>query len=74
MQRRADAKLSDEQFAKQGFLIASDPAEHVERIRQIDAIGGTVISLQLIGDADPLGSISAYGEHVLPKVRGARDT
>ena len=33
MQRRADAQMTDEQFAKEGFRIASDPGEHVERIR-----------------------------------------
>jgi coenzyme F420-dependent glucose-6-phosphate dehydrogenase len=72
MQRLADEQMTDEQFAREGFIVSSDLDEHVERIRQIEAIGGTVICLQLIGDADPLGSIRAYGEHVLPAVRGAR--
>jgi coenzyme F420-dependent glucose-6-phosphate dehydrogenase len=72
MQRLADEQMSDEQFAREGFIVSSDLEEHVERIRQVGGIGGTVTCLQLIGDADPLGSIRAYGEHVLPAVRGAR--
>jgi coenzyme F420-dependent glucose-6-phosphate dehydrogenase len=71
MQRRADAEMSDEQFAKEGFLIAADPSEHVERIRSMERAGATVICLQLIGRADPLGSIRTYGERVLPALRGA---
>ena len=61
MQRRADAQMSDEQFAKEGFLIGSDPDEHVERIREMERAGATVVCLQLIGRADPLGSIRTYG-------------
>jgi coenzyme F420-dependent glucose-6-phosphate dehydrogenase len=71
MQRRADAQMSDEQFAKEGFLIGADPSEHVERIRSMERAGATVICLQLIGRADPLGSIRTYGERVLPALRGA---
>jgi coenzyme F420-dependent glucose-6-phosphate dehydrogenase len=71
MQRRADAQMSDEQFAKEGFLVGADPSEHVERIREMERAGATVICLQLIGRADPLGSIRTYGERVLPALRGA---
>ena len=62
--------MTDEEFAKEGFIVGADPAEHVERVREIAAIDGcTVVCLQLIGDADPLGSIRRYGEEVLPAVR-----
>jgi coenzyme F420-dependent glucose-6-phosphate dehydrogenase len=74
MQRRADAKMTDEQFAKEGFLVGSDPEEHIARIREMERAGATVICLQLIGDADPLGSIRTYGEQVLPALRGAAVT
>jgi coenzyme F420-dependent glucose-6-phosphate dehydrogenase len=75
MLAKADAQMSDEEFAKQGFIVGADPQEHVERIRQIEAIDDatTAIVLQLIGDADPMGSIRRYGEHVLPALRGERD-
>ena len=71
MQRLADEQMTDEQFAKEGFLVGSDPAEHVERIREMVRAGATVVCLQLIGDADPMGSIRTYGEQVLPVLRGA---
>lgn len=35
----------------------------------MEAVGATVVSLQLIGNADPMGSIRRYGEEVLPKLR-----
>src|SRR3954451_24655431 len=73
MQRRADREMSDEEFAKEGFIVGADPAEHVERIREIAEIdGATAVCLQLIGRADPLGSIRTYGEQVLPELRGVR--
>lgn len=34
-----------------------------------DEIGATVVCLQLIGQADPEGSIREYAEHVLPALR-----
>jgi coenzyme F420-dependent glucose-6-phosphate dehydrogenase len=71
MQRRADEQMSDEEFAHEGFLISSDPDEHVERIREMERAGATIICLQLIGRADPFGSIRTYGERVLPALRGA---
>jgi coenzyme F420-dependent glucose-6-phosphate dehydrogenase len=71
MLAKADAEVSDEQFANEGFIVSADPGEHVERIRALEAIheATTAIVLQLIG-ADPLGSIRRYGERVLPAVRG----
>jgi coenzyme F420-dependent glucose-6-phosphate dehydrogenase len=71
MQRRADEQMSDEEFAHEGFLISSDPDEHVERIREMERAGATVICLQLIGRADPFGSIRTYGERVLPALRSS---
>jgi coenzyme F420-dependent glucose-6-phosphate dehydrogenase len=72
MQRRADEQMSDEEFAHEGFLISSDPEAHIERIREMEHAGATVICLQLIGRADPFGSIRTYGERVLPALRAVR--
>ena len=69
MQRRADEQMTDEQFAKEGFLIGADTDEHVTRIQEMEAAGATVICLQLIGQADPTGSIRTYGQKVLPALR-----
>jgi coenzyme F420-dependent glucose-6-phosphate dehydrogenase len=73
MLAKAEAEVSDEQFAKEGFIVSADPSEHVERIRQLEAIheATTTLVLQGIG-ADPLGSIRRYGEHVLPALRSVR--
>ena len=69
MQRRADAKMTDEEFATKGFIISEDPEEHVERIREMAGLGADVVCLQLIGQADPAGTIKLYGDEVLPALR-----
>jgi coenzyme F420-dependent glucose-6-phosphate dehydrogenase len=72
MQRLADERLTDEQFAREGFLVSSDVEEHVRRLRQTAELGASVICTQLIGQADPMGTIRVYGERVLPALRGSR--
>jgi coenzyme F420-dependent glucose-6-phosphate dehydrogenase len=72
MVRMADERMTDEEFAHEGFLVGADAGEHVERLREMLGLGATVICLQGIGDADPLGSIRRYGEEVLPALRAAR--
>jgi coenzyme F420-dependent glucose-6-phosphate dehydrogenase len=73
MAAEAEARMSDAEFAHEGFLVSADPQEHIDRIRQMIAIDGavTTICLQGIGDHDPLTSIRRYGEEVLPALRGA---
>jgi coenzyme F420-dependent glucose-6-phosphate dehydrogenase len=67
----SEARMTDEEFAHEGFLVGSDPREHVERIREMTAIDGvTAVCLQGIGDHDPLTSIRRYGDEVLPALRG----
>src|SRR5690242_9347791 len=72
MVRMADEQMSDEEVAHEGFLVGGDPAEHVERLREILGLGATVVCLQGIGDADPLGSIRRFADEVLSELRGAR--
>ena len=69
MQRLADEQMSDDEFASEGFIVSDDLDEHVERIREIAGLGATTVCLQLIGQADPLGTVRAYGERVLPTLR-----
>lgn len=68
---RADAQMTDEEFAKEGFIVAADPEEHIARIREMERLEATVVCLQLIGDLDPMGSIERYGRDVLPALRGS---
>jgi len=70
MQRMAAEQVSDSDFAEEGFLVGADLDRARERIREMEELGATVICLQLIGQADPLGTIRAYGDEVLPALRG----
>jgi hypothetical protein len=51
-----------------------EPGEsgHIERLRELEQLGATVIVLQNNPGADPLRAIEVYGEQVLPELRGAR--
>ena len=71
MQRMAAERVSDEEFAREGFRVGADLERQIERIREMEGLGATVICLQVIGQADPVATIRAYGERVLPEVRGA---
>ncbi len=64
MYEKAERELSDEEF-EQSYIIGSDPAHHVERIREIEKLGATVVCLQNGSGADPLGALRTYGKHVL---------
>ena len=69
MQRHVGENVSDDEF-KEGMLISSDPDVHVEKIRGFEEMGATVVCVQGMGAADPLGQIRVYGEKVLPALRG----
>jgi coenzyme F420-dependent glucose-6-phosphate dehydrogenase len=73
MAAEAESRMTDEEFAHEGFLVSADPQEHIRRIQEMidldDAV--TTICLQSIGDYDPATSIRRYGEEVLPALRGA---
>jgi coenzyme F420-dependent glucose-6-phosphate dehydrogenase len=69
MQKLADKQMTDEQFAREGFIVASSAEEHVERIKEIESLGPDAICLQLIGQADPAGTLDLYRDEVLPALR-----
>jgi coenzyme F420-dependent glucose-6-phosphate dehydrogenase len=69
MYERAEREVSDEQFTQQ-YIVSSDPEVHVERVREAEKLGATVVCLQNASGADPLGALRVYGEHVLPALRG----
>ncbi len=70
MYRHAEDQTSDEEF-KQAFIVSADPDHHVERVREIEQLGATIVCLQNVSGADPLGALWVYGEQVLPALRGA---
>ena len=67
MYERAEAEISDDDF-KQSYIVSSDPAKHVERIREIEALGATVVCLQNGSGADPIRALEVYGGSVLPSL------
>ena len=71
MQEHAAAQVSDDDL-REGFVISTDPEEHVAKIRSLEDLGATVVCLQNMSGADPMGTIRIYGEHVLPALRGVR--
>jgi coenzyme F420-dependent glucose-6-phosphate dehydrogenase len=71
MYEHAESEVSDEQF-KESYIVGADPDQHVERIREVEQMGATIVCLQNASGADPLGALRIYGERVLPALRGAR--
>src|SRR3954469_11188101 len=71
MYEHADEQFSDEDFLEQ-YIVSSDPDRHVERIREVEQLGATIVCLQNASGADPLGALEVYGDKVLPALRGAR--
>jgi coenzyme F420-dependent glucose-6-phosphate dehydrogenase len=68
---KADREVSDEEFAR-SYILGSDPEHHVERIRQVEQLGATVVCLQNGSGTDPLGALRTYGERILPALKSAR--
>src|SRR3954453_21674334 len=69
MYEHGEQEMSDEEFA-QNAILGSEPAQHVERLRELEQMGSTVLVLQSNSGADPLRAIEVYGEEVLPALRG----
>jgi coenzyme F420-dependent glucose-6-phosphate dehydrogenase len=61
-------QVSDDDL-REAIIIASDPEEHVERIRRLVEMGATIVPLQN-NSPDPIAAIGVYGEDVLPALRG----
>lgn len=68
MLRHGEETVSDEEF-RESFVVSSDPAEHAERIRQVEKLGATVVKLTNASGSHAEESIRVYGEQVLPALR-----
>ena len=68
LQKHAQEKVSDDEW-RESAIIGSDPEQHVERIREVEKLGATVVVCMNISAADPHGAIRTYGEKVLPALR-----
>jgi coenzyme F420-dependent glucose-6-phosphate dehydrogenase len=69
MYANGEKQVSDEDL-KQAYIIGSDPDLHVERIREVEQMGATVVCLQNASGVDPHAAFGFYGEQVLPALRG----
>ena len=56
----------------QSFIVSSDPGVHVERLREVERMGATIVMLANNSGADPHAAIETYGEQVLPALGKAR--
>jgi coenzyme F420-dependent glucose-6-phosphate dehydrogenase len=70
MYEKGEREISDEEL-KESMIVASDPEAHVEKIREIEAMGATVVALMNNSGADPLGAIETYKSSVLPRLDGS---
>jgi coenzyme F420-dependent glucose-6-phosphate dehydrogenase len=70
MQEEGERQVSDDELGE-AMIIAADPEEHVERIREVEAMGATTVVLMNNSGADPLGAVDVYGRSVLPRLRAS---
>jgi coenzyme F420-dependent glucose-6-phosphate dehydrogenase len=70
MYEHGEERISDDELRK-SVIAGSDVEEHVERIRELQELGPTVIVLQN-NSPDPHKAIEVYGEKVLPALRSVR--
>lgn len=68
MHEKAEREMSDEEF-KEAFIVSSNPERHVDRVREVEQLGATIVCLQNASGADPLGALRVYGDRVLPALR-----
>ena len=71
MYEHGEQQMSDDEFAENGSS-RSDPEEHVERLRELEQLGATVLVLQNNSAGNVERAIEVLGRDVLPALRGAR--
>jgi coenzyme F420-dependent glucose-6-phosphate dehydrogenase len=71
MYEHAEREVSDEEFA-QSYIIGRDPELHVQRLREVEQLGATIVCIQNGSGSDPLRALQVYGAQVLPALKGAR--
>lgn len=66
--RRGDAEISDDDFLESA-IVSSEPEKHVERIRQLEEMGATVVGLMNVSGRAPVEALGVYGREILPRLR-----
>ncbi|HWO47006.1 MAG TPA: TIGR03557 family F420-dependent LLM class oxidoreductase [Solirubrobacterales bacterium] len=67
MHEEGERQVSDEEL-KEDLIVSADPEVHVERIREVEAMGATIVALMNNSGADPMGAIDVYKSAVLPRL------
>ena len=65
MYEHGEKQISDDDL-KEALIISSDPNVHADRIREVEKLGATMLTLMNVSGADPHGAIEIYGGKVLP--------
>ena len=65
-------QVSDDEL-REAMIISSDPAVHLERIREVEEMGATTVVLMNNSGSDPLAAIETYGREILPKLQSGGD-
>jgi hypothetical protein len=73
MYEHGEQEVSDDEF-KENAIISADPEHHVERLRELEDLGATIVVLQNNSGAAPMKAIEVYGSEVLPALTRARST
>jgi coenzyme F420-dependent glucose-6-phosphate dehydrogenase len=68
MAAHAAATVTDKEL-KEALIVSADPEEHIERIKEVEQLGATIVSLMNVSGADPHRAIATYRDHVLPRLR-----
>jgi coenzyme F420-dependent glucose-6-phosphate dehydrogenase len=67
MYEHGEEQISDREL-REAMIISSDPSEHLERIREVEAMGATTVALMNNSGADPHAAIEVYGREILPRL------
>jgi coenzyme F420-dependent glucose-6-phosphate dehydrogenase len=68
MYEEGERQVSDEEL-KEDLIVSSDPEVHLERIREVEEMGATIIALMNNSGADPMAAVETYEHKVLPRLR-----
>ncbi len=68
MYERGEEQVSDDEL-REALIVSSDPDVHVERVREIEAMGATTVALMNVSGADPRAALDVYRDRVLPALR-----
>jgi coenzyme F420-dependent glucose-6-phosphate dehydrogenase len=71
MYEHGEQEVGDEEFAA-NIVAGSDPEAIAERLRELEQLGGTVITLRNNSAGNAARAIEVLGGEVLPALRGTR--